>query len=599
MNIETFSRGWNFVETYVLPVFVFGCILLGLLGLSHAYTVAISVGLLIIVWNGYQEISEGRYALDYVAFLAMLVALVTGQELAGAIVTLMFTGGKALETFASSRAESALRKLSDTIPKKAFVFKDSKYTDVPLQDIKDGERILIKRSELVPLDGTLYSDVAIMDMANLTGEAEPVEVKHNVLIKSGAVNVGDTIELIVVGDFSSSTYHNIVKLVEEAKSKPSRFVRLSARASVYFTAFTLVFAAIAFLIGGTTSLLAVLVIATPCPLIIAAPVAFISGMSRLARRKVIIKQPTMLELLDQTNVIFFDKTGTLTLGEPQLVSIERIGEKGKNYSEEQILSIAAGLEIHSLHPLARTLVNEARKRGVDFGTSALVHEKLGEGIGGVIEGKSYRILGKDTQASGITLTLALDEEVIAEFHFVDQLKDGVSNFINKIKEQGIVAEVITGDTLENAKEVFKDIDIPIRAGVMPEDKYRIVEEARGQGNKVVMIGDGLNDAPALARADVGIVFSGAENAASINAADIVMFDHKIEKVDELMFTSRRTMRIARQSVYVGIALSVGGMVLAAFGFITPVMGALIQEAIDVIVILNALRALGGVNVDGK
>lgn len=587
------SKWWSVIETFVLPVFVFGCIGLGLLDIPYTYVIAISVGIVVISFNAYQEIREGRYALDYVAFLAMVVALVTEQELAGAIVTLMFTGGKALEIFASNRAESALRSLSDTIPKKAFVFRDGKYTDIPLQDIKDGERILVKRSELVPLDGTLYSEMALMDMANLTGEAEPVEIKQNVLIKSGAVNSGDTIEVVVVGDFSSSTYHNIVKLVEEAKDKPSRFVRLSARASVYFTLFTLFFAVMAFLIGGTTSLLAVLVIATPCPLIIAAPVAFISGMSRLARRKVIIKQPTVLELLDQTSVIFFDKTGTLTLGEPQLSSIEKIGERGQSLTDAELLSIAASLEIHSLHPLARTLVREAKSRGVDFGTSALVHEKLGEGISGKIQDKSYRIAGKDTKRSGITLALSENDVVIAEFHFIDELKSGVPVFLQKIKSRGIRAEIITGDTMENAREVFKDIDIPIKASALPEDKFRLVEEAHKEGNKVVMVGDGLNDAPALARADVGIVFSGAENAASINAADIVMFDHNIEKVEELLYTSDRTMRIARQSVYAGIALSVGGMIFAASGFITPVMGALIQEAIDIVVILNALRALGG------
>lgn len=596
MSKQIVARWWSVVEIFVLPVFVFISIALGLLGVPYVYTTAISIGIAVILFNAYQEIKEGRYALDYVAFLAMVVALVTGQELAGAIVTLMFTGGKALEVFASSRAESALRNLSDTIPKKAFVFRDGKYTDIPLQEIKDGEIILVKRSELVPLDGTLYSEMALMDMANLTGEAEPAEVRQNVLIKSGAVNVGDTIEIVVVGDFSSSTYHNIVKLVEEAKSQPAHFVRLSARASVYFTLATLAFATAGYFIGGVTSLLAVLVIATPCPLIIAAPVAFISGMSRLARRKIIIKQPTVLELLDQTNVIFFDKTGTLTLGEPQLSSIERLGNRGQGLTEEKILGIAASLEIHSLHPLARTLVKEAKKRGVDFGTSALVHEKLGEGISGEVDGQSYRIVGKHTQHHGITLALSENDIVIAELHFIDELKSGVADFLAQIKSRGIRAEIITGDTMENARAVFKGIDIPIKASALPEDKFKMVDDAHKAGNKVVMVGDGLNDAPALARADVGIVFSGVENAASINAADIVMFDHNIEKIDELLFTSNRTMRIAKQSVYAGIALSVAGMSLAAFGLITPVAGALIQEAIDIIVILNALRALGGTNI---
>lgn len=590
MDIK-FSRWWDVTETFVVPVVVLAGIVLGLVGFSVAYTVAISIGIALIVWNGYQEIKEGRYALDYVAFLAMVVALLTGQELAGAIVTLMFTGGKALETFASRRAEAALRSLSETIPKNAFVWRDGKYIDVPLQEIKEGERILVKRHELVPLDGTLHSKRGLLEMANLTGEVGATEFSEGVLIKSGAVNAGETIELIVVGDFSSSTYHNIVKLVEEAKERPARFVKLSARASGYFTGTTLLFAALGYLLGGTTSLLAVLVIATPCPLIIAAPAAFVSGMSRLARRKVIVRQPTVLEVLDQASVMFFDKTGTLTFGEPELSLIKRISPTAENLSDTDLLSIAASIEIHSLHPLARAIVSEAKRRDVAFDTSTLVSEKLGEGISGDIDGRTYHITGAEKKHAGITLVLYEAEVAMAEFHFIDHLKPGVADFLSRLSERGIRTEVITGDTMANAREVFGDINIKIHADASPEDKYRLVDEAHQAGEKVVMVGDGLNDAPALARADVGIVFSGSENAASINAADIVMIDKNIERLEDLFYTSRRTYGIARQSVYAGIGLSVVGMVFAAFGLITPVAGALVQEAIDIVVILNALRAL--------
>ncbi len=590
MDIK-FSHWWDITETFVVPVIVLVGIILGLVGFPVAYKVAIAIGIALIVWGGYQEIKEGRYALDYVAFLAMLVALLTGQVLAGAIVTLMFTGGKALEAFASRRAEAALRALSETIPKNAFVWRDGKFTDVPLQEIKEGDRILVKRHELIPLDGTLYSPQALLDMANLTGEAGATEFSHGVLIKSGAINAGNTIELLVVGDFSSSTYHNIVKLVEEAKERPARFVKLSARASGYFTGTTLAFAALGYLLGGTTSLLAVLVIATPCPLIIAAPAAFVSGMSRLARRKVIVRQPTVLEVLDSASVMFFDKTGTLTFGEPELSLIKRISPVSEKLSDEDLLGIAASIEIHSLHPLAKAIVSEAKKRNISFVTSSLVSEKFGKGISGTVDGRTYHLSGSDKKHAGITLVLYEEEEVMAEFHFVDQLKPGVADFLKRLRQRGIRTEVITGDTIENARVVFGDIDIKIHASAMPEDKYRLVEEAHNAGEKVVMVGDGLNDAPALARADVGIVFSGSENAASINAADIVMIDKNIERLEDLFYTSRRTYRIARESVYAGIGLSVIGMGFAALGFITPVAGALAQEAIDIIVILNALRAL--------
>lgn len=591
MASSVLVRVWNRVVVFVLPTAVLSLIVAGLLGASHAYTIAIALGLVVILKNAYEEIGEGRYALDYVAFLAMVVSLLTDQELAGAIVTLMFTGGEALEDFASRRAEGALRALSDTIPKQAMVNVNGRYVAMPLQDIEEGHRILIKRNELVPLDGTLGSLAGSFDMSNLTGEAATVEVREGVLVKSGAVNVGDTIELIVVGDFSSSTYHRIVELVEKAKSRPARFVRLSAKVSLYFTGFTVFFAALAYMVGGSTSLLAVLVVATPCPLIIAAPVAFISGMSRLAKRKVIVRDPTALELLDRVGTIFFDKTGTLTFGEPRLVSIDKVSERGQGSSDEELLAIAAGLEIHSLHPLARALVREANLRDVVFETSELVSEKIGEGIAGEIKGRSYRITGKDSGKGGITLVLSENGEPLAEFHFLDILKGGVADFLAGLKARRIRAEIITGDTEVNAREVFGDIDIKIHAGASPEDKYAMVEAVHQDGKVVAMVGDGLNDAPALARADVGVVFSGAENAASINAADIVMLDSKIEHLGGLLAASRRTLSIARQSVYVGAGLSVCAMGFAAFGFITPVMGALIQEAIDVAVILNALRAL--------
>lgn len=591
MASSVLFRVWNKVSVFVLPTAVLSLIAAGLFGASYSYTIAIALGIVVILKNAYEEISEGRYALDYVAFLAMVVALLTDQELAGAIVTLMFTGGEALEDFASRRAEGALKALSDTIPKQALVNVDGRYVATALQDIREGQRILVKRNELVPLDGTLTSAAGSFDMSNLTGEAVTVEIREGVLVKSGAVNVGDTIELMVVGDFSSSTYHRIVELVEKAKSQPARFVRLSAQVSLYFTGFTIFFAALAYMIGGSTSLLAVLVVATPCPLIIAAPVAFLSGMSRLAKRKVIVRDPTALELLDRINVIFFDKTGTLTFGEPKLVSIEKISERGRSSSDEELLAIAAGLEIHSLHPLARAIVREANVRNVAFETSTLVSEKIGEGISGHIAGRSYNITGRESGRGGITLVLSEAGKTLAEFHFLDTLKTGVAGFLQNLKAQGITTEVITGDTKESANQVFGDIDIKIHAGASPEDKYRMVEAIHQEGKIVAMVGDGLNDAPALARADVGVVFSGAENAASINAADIVMLDSRIEHLDGLLSASRRTLMIARESVYVGAGLSVCAMGFAAFGLITPVMGALIQEAIDVAVILNALRAL--------
>jgi heavy metal-(Cd/Co/Hg/Pb/Zn)-translocating P-type ATPase len=535
----------------------------------------IGVGLVKIIIDSGQNILKGRYSLDYIAFVTMVLSLVLGQYIAGAIIALMFIGGEALESFASSRAYRALKKLSDTIPKKCFVEQTSGLAEVPIQDVLAKQIILVKRNEIVPLDGIILSPhKAIFNLANLTGEVGPVTLNKGTFIKSGSINTGEIVRLQVVGDFSSSAYQKIVGLVEDAKSHPAKTVRMSERANFYFTLATLVIAGLTYAItGDLIRLLAVLVIATPCPLIIAAPAAFVSGMSRVARSGIILRRPAALEGINNASVIFFDKTGTLTLGEPVLSSTD---------ISDEILGIAAGLEIHSLHPLARTIVSEARRRKIRFPIARDVQEELGKGISGTIGGERYLFSG---------VSLVKNGTEIARFRFDDVLKNGAVQLISRLKAQGIRTAIITGDKKQNAEKVFGDTEIDIYASQSPTGKFRLIKAAKKKGETVVMIGDGLNDAPALATADVGIVFSGTENGATIDAADVAILGSGLEKVDELFKVSRHTMRVARQSIYGGIGFSVIGMMFAAFGYITPIHGALLQETIDIIVILNALRAL--------
>ena len=580
------------LRAFVLPGAVGILLALGLWGVPYTLLCAISIGVVRILLDSWQEIRQGKYSLDYVAFVAMVVSLISEQYLAGAIIALMFTGGKALESFASQKAHAALKSLSDTIPKTAFVFRHGAYEEVSLQDIAAGEKILVKRNEIVPLDGTLASkDLGVFDLSNLTGEVAPVTLKPGTAIKSGSINVGEIIELVTVGDFSTSTYHKIVQLVDEAHAHPARMVRLSEKANIYFTFVAFVCAGLAYLISGELArALAVLVIATPCPLIIAAPVAFIGGMSRLARNGIVLRKPAALEGLDQATAVFFDKTGTLTMGDPAFTAIELV-KRASRLTEEDVLRIAASIEVHSLHPLARAVVREADKRNIAFPIAENVVEKIGVGITGYIEGASYTVTGSPRTHQGIALVLKKNGKDVAYVYFADTLKEGVEVLLGELTTRGVRTEIITGDSQENAERVFGGLATIVHADASPGDKYALIEKAEREGEVVVMVGDGLNDAPALARAGVGVVFSGAENGASIGASDIVMLDSRIEKLSLLFSASHRTVRIARQSIYGGIFLSSVGMVCAAFGYIAPVHGALMQEAIDVVVILNALRSL--------
>ena len=559
----------------------------------------IIVGIVKIVTDSYQKISSGQYSLDYIAFFAMVLSLSSGEYLAGAIVSVMFIGGESLEAFASGRAYRALKKLSETIPKNCLVQQGDKFVEQPIQEVIDGKIILIKRNEIIPLDGTILTpDEAVLNLANITGEVDPVNFKKGTFIRSGSVNSGDTLTLSVVGSFATSSYQRIVGLVEDAKLNPARTVRLSEQANFYFTFVTLVIAGLTYYFtGDLVRLLAVLVIATPCPLIIAAPVAFVGGMSMAAYRGIILRKPSALEGLDKADAIFFDKTGTLTFGQPVLLNA------ATDISDEA-LAIAAGLEIHSLHPYAKTIVEEARKRGLNFPIADNIHEEIGKGISGTINGKEYHFYGKELLQAGTKSTQnSLDsaigaagaDTVLARFQFGDVIKEGAGDLLNRLKGKGAHVAVITGDKKAKAEETLKDLHVDIYADQTPEGKYTLVEDEKKKGHTVVMVGDGLNDAPALARADVGIVFSGTENGASIEAADVAILGGGLDKLDALFNISHRTIRIAKQSIYGGIALSVVGMTFASLGFIQPVYGALIQEGIDVVVILNALRTLKGGN----
>ncbi len=552
------------------------------------WIIAIVVGIVKITWDSIKRIAERSYSLDYIALLAMVVSLFADQYLAGAVVALMITGGESLDEYASARAESALRGLAERIPKFCTVrAADGSIAEKPIQDVGSGETIIVKQGELIPLDGTLLSQEALLDEANLTGEAAPVSFFRGEFIKSGSVNAGAILELSVEGGFETSTYMRIVHLVDEAKKHQAHVVRLAERVNFPFTAITLVLAAGAYALSHELArALAVLVIATPCPLIIAAPVAFIGGLSRAARRNIIVKRPATLEELSRASVVFFDKTGTLTLGEIKLMKIEVLAP-GRD--ETTLLSIASAIEFHSIHPLARAIQAAYSLRKGPALEATNVVETIGHGIAGDVKGRRYTITKAEGSHDGITLSLIEGEREIARFHFEDEVKENVAELFRALAKRGISIRILTGDKRANAERLFGKFGITILAECTPESKYAAIEAAKKDGATVVMVGDGLNDAPALAHAHVGIVFSGTENSAAIEAANAVILGRDVMLIEYLFDTSSRSMRIAGQSIWGGVALSSIGMLFAAFGFIPPVAGALTQEVIDVAVILNSLR----------
>jgi heavy metal translocating P-type ATPase len=585
-------RYLNFT-TLILPALI-ALLLVGALVFSQEslYIITIAIGIIEICVAAYRDIRRHNWSLDYIALLAMVVAAFSHEWLAGSVIALMYSTSEALEVYASHRAEASLSALLARIPKTALVkHEGATPEEVPLADVVAGTVIIVRGGELIPLDGTLASPVAILNLANLTGESLPETVTEGAYIKSGSVNGGEAFDLVVSGTLATSTYAKIVDLVKNAEHDQAPFVRLAAQANLPFTLLTLFISGGVYLFtGDITRVLAVLVIATPCPLIIAAPVAFIGGLSRAASRNIIVKTPATLETIARVRTIFFDKTGTLTLGEPKLTAIEILKP---GVSEMQALSLAAALEFHSIHPLARATIAAAREHHFTPTPALEVSETIGKGIEGTVEGHSVSIAQapkEEHRSGGISLLLIEDATPIAVFHFSDILKDNAKKLLSELRKEGFKVSVLTGDRKENAEAIFAGIEIDVCADCTPEEKYRIVDDARKRGEVVAMVGDGLNDAPALARADVGIVFSGTENSASIEAASVAILGHDLVLIRELLALSHRSVRIAGQSVYTGIGLSTLGMIIAATGYIVPVEGAIIQEGIDVTVILNALRA---------
>jgi heavy metal translocating P-type ATPase len=575
-----------------------------------AWAATTIVGILPLAYSVTIDLLHRETGVDVIALLAMAGALALGEYLAGAVIALMLSSGRSLEAFADARAHRELSSLLERAPRSVHRYAGSELESIPIDEVRPADVLLVKQGEVVPVDGFLVSENCVLDESALTGESRPVERSKGEPLRSGAVNAGASLALRATATAEESTYAGIVRLIEEAEKQKAPFVRLADRYALVFVPVTLVIAAGAWaLTGDPVRALAVLVVATPCPLILAVPIAIVAGISRAARRGIIVKGGGALETLARGSVLLFDKTGTLTSGMPEVADVEVFAV----IDPEEVLRLAASLDQVSPHVLGAAIVRAARQRGLPLSFPIEVREEPGSGIEGTVEGRRVS-LGKASWVSGdrglparardvrrrsamegsSAVFVAIDGEVAGGLILDDPIRPDTPRVIRTLRRAGIKRVVmVTGDHPDVAESVGISIGVDrILSERDPTDKVDAVK-AEGDGGVTVMVGDGVNDAPALAAADVGVAMGARGATASSEAADVVLVVDRLDRLAEAIRVAKRSRRIAVQSVLIGMGLSFGGMILGAIGLLPVVGGALFQEAIDVAVILNALRALSG------
>jgi len=546
---------------------------------------------------------------DLIALLAMSVALALGQAFAGAVVALMLSGGLALESYAERRARHELTALLARAPKAVRRHRGAELESVAVEEVRRGDMLMVGPGEVVPVDGVVMVAV-VLDESTLTGESRPVEREAGSRVPSGAVNAGAAFDMRAVAAADESTYAGVVRLVREAQASKAPFVRLADRYALLFLPLTLAVAIGAWILSGDpVRALAVLVVATPCPLILAAPVAIVAGISREARRGLIIKGGGVLETLARARIVVLDKTGTLTAGTPRVSEVEVFGDR----PVEELLRLAASLDQVSPHVFAPAVIAAAAARGLPLSLPSGVEERPGAGIRGVVDGHHVALgraawagrggplpdaaeaLRRRSAIVGTSIAfVAVDGTLAGALVFEDPLRGDAPRAIREMRRSGVRRVVVaTGDHPDVGELVGAAVGADAVLGERtPADKVTAVQR-EGTRGVTVMIGDGVNDAPALAAADVGVAMGARGASASSEAADVVMTVDRLDRLAEGLGIARRARKIAMQSVVAGMSLSVAAMAVAAAGFLPPVAGAVLQEGIDVVVILNALRALSG------
>jgi heavy metal translocating P-type ATPase len=552
------------------------------------------------------SLRRGDVGLDVVAALSMLAALVFAEYLAAVVVALMYSGGQYLESFAERRASREMTALLARVPRNAVRYRSGRLEEVDLDAVEPGDRLVVRKGDVVPVDGAVVEGVAVLDQSALTGESMPVQQKVGEPVMSGSTNAGEAFHLLASRRAAESTYAGIVRLVAAAQRSRAPMSRMADRYAIVFLAATVALAGAAWVWSGDPiRAVAVLVVATPCPLILAVPVAIVSGLSRAAKHGILIKGGQALETLARVRSLVIDKTGTLTHGGARIVATEVAAA----LPADELLRLAASLDQASKHIMAQTIVEEARNKGLALAVPGDVVETPGEGIEGRVDGRRVIVgglrfvSGKLTDAGGpglrasrppgaAAVAVGIDGRLAGVLILADELRPGTEALLRSLRALGVERIVLaTGDRRDVAEVVVRGLSIDaVRSELSPDQKTLVVLSERKNG-PVMMIGDGVNDAPALAAADLGVAMGAKGAAATAEAADVVLLVDQLDRILPAIRIARRSRFIALESVTAGVGLSAVGMIAAALGFITPVQGAVLQEVIDVAVILNALRAL--------
>jgi heavy metal translocating P-type ATPase len=557
---------------------------------------------------------DRHLGVDAIALVAMVGALALDQELAGAVIGLMFSGGAALESAASGRARRELTALLERAPTVAYVRDGGALREVPIDEVAAGDVVVVRTGEVVPVDGTVTSAEAVVDTSTLTGEPLPVTLSTGMDVLSGSGNAGAPFDVRADRPARESAYAALVRLVEHAQSQRAPFVRMADRYAGFFLPATLLVAGAAWALSGDpVRALAVVVVATPCPLILAAPIALVSGLSRAARAGVIVKGAGAIEALGQARTVLFDKTGTLTVGAPDVRDIVTVD----GMPAAEVLRLAASVDRMSAHVLGVALVRAAQDAELALELPAAVREDPGQGIEGTVDGRRVAVGSRaflraagypSEEVAGPALMVGhgsgearvlvgVDGHLAGVIVMADELRTDARRIVERLRDEGVRhVAMVSGDRRSVAERIGRELGVDrVYAEQSPEDKLEVVRRLRADRalSPVVMVGDGVNDAPALALADVGVAMGAAGATVSSETADAVIAVDRIDRVADAIHAGRRALHIARQSVLAGMGLSLAAMGVAAAGYLPPVAGALFQEAIDLAVILNALRALRG------
>jgi heavy metal translocating P-type ATPase len=570
-----------------------------------AVTLPVLIALLVEI---VASLRRGEVGLDIIAGLSMATALIFGENLAAAIVALMYSGGQFLETYAERAARREMTALLSRVPRTAIRHRDGQLEEVAVDMVSPGDRLLIRRGDVVPVDGTVVEGVGVLDQSALTGEPLPVKTTVGEPVLSGSTNAGEAFDMTATRPAAESTYAGIVRLVEDAQRSRAPMSRMADRYAILFLVLTVMLAGAAWwLTGDPIRAVAVLVVATPCPLILAVPVAIISGLSRAAKAGILIKGGKAIEALARVRTVVIDKTGTLTIGTARIVATR----VDAGLTADELLRLAASLDQASKHVIAQTIVDEAHNRRLQLAVPTSVVETPGEGVVGRVEGHAVAVGGlhfvagkvargdtppipHDRPPGALAVAVGIDGRLSGVLILADELRAGTEAMLRELRGMGIERIVLaTGDRHDVARFISTGLSLDlVRSELTPDQKILVVLAERKNG-PVMMIGDGVNDAPALAAADVGVAMGAKGAAASAQAADVVLLVDQLDRILPAIKIARRSRLIALQSVAAGIGLSVLAMVAASFGLLVPAEGAVIQEVIDVAVIFNALRALRG------